>query len=205
MPPLVVPTLVGEFVHLEPLTKQHVSGIERAVDCDRSTFTYLSVPTPSEASREVSLLLEQHRTGVCVPFAQVDARSGEVVGMTRYLNIRCMPDEEVPFGVEIGGTWLAPIAQRTGINTEAKFLLMRHAFEEWQAARVDLKSDVRNERSRQAIERVGAHFEGVLRGWQPSQVAGEEGRTRDTAMYSVIASEWPVVKRNLEILLARNQ
>jgi len=203
MTSFVVPTLSGTHVRLEPLSETHVPGIEAAVACDRSTFDYLSVPTPSEASQEVATLLNMHSTGETVPFVQVDVSSGDVVGMTRYLNIRTMSTREYPFAVEIGGTWVAPTAQRTGVNTNAKFLLMSYAFEVWGVDRVDLKSDERNSRSRTAIERLGATFEGILRGWQPSQVVGEERKSRNTAMYSVTAAEWPDVKQNLESLLTR--
>ena len=91
--------------------------------------------------------------------------------------------------------------QRTAINTEAKYLMLRHAFEHWDVARVDLKTDARNERSRRAIERIGATFEGVLRAWQPSVASGEAGRPRDSAMYSIVAAEWPARRRHLEGLM----
>lgn len=103
----------------------------------------------------------------------------------------------MPFAVEVGGTWLAASAQRTAVNTEAKLLLLAHAFDTWGVVRVDLKTDARNERSRAAIERLGARFEGVLRRWQPSQVAGEEDGYRDSAIYSVLDTEWPSVRANL--------
>jgi RimJ/RimL family protein N-acetyltransferase len=121
--------------------------------------------------------------------------------MTRYLSIRCRPGEVLPFAVEIGGTWLAGSAQRSGINTEAKFLLLRHAFEEWHVTRVDLKTDNRNERSKSAIVRLGATFEGVLRHWQPSQVVGEDDGFRDTAMFSIIDTEWSKIATHLATLL----
>ena len=107
------------------------------------------------------------------------------------------------FAVEIGWTWLAASAQRTGINAEAKLLLLTHAFETLRVARVDLKTDARNQRSRQAIARLGARFEGVLRSWSPSHVPGEEGRLRDSAMFSVTAAEWPDVKAHLAARVAR--
>jgi RimJ/RimL family protein N-acetyltransferase len=124
--------------------------------------------------------------------------TGRAVGATRYLTIRCRPGEKTPFAVEIGGTWLAASAQRTNINSEAKFLLMTYAFEEWGVARVDLKTDARNERARAAMARIGATFEGVLRQWQPSQVLGEERLLRSSAMYSVLDSEWPAVRHSLK-------
>jgi RimJ/RimL family protein N-acetyltransferase len=100
---------------------------------------------------------------------------------------------------------LAGPAQRTGINAEAKLLLFTHAFESWGVGRLDIKTDARNERSRQAILGVGARFEGVLRGWQPSQVTGEDDRLRDSAMYSIVAAEWPEVRRRLHARLAQQE
>src|SRR3989442_136733 len=105
--------------------------------------------------------------------------------------------------IEIGFTWLAASAQGAGINPEAKLLLFRHAFEQWGVVRVDLKTDARNMRSRAAIEALGARFEGVLRNWSQSWAAGEEGQLRDSAMFSVIASEWPECRRRLEERLSR--
>jgi RimJ/RimL family protein N-acetyltransferase len=118
------------------------------------------------------------------------------------MTLRYRDDEALPFAVEIGGTWLGQGAQRSGINTEAKYLLLRYAFEEWGVARVDLKTDARNARSWSAIERIGATFEGVLRNWQPSLVTGEETQYRDSAIFSITSDEWPEVRRHLETLLA---
>ncbi|WP_250008619.1 GNAT family N-acetyltransferase [Actinoplanes sp. M2I2] len=101
------------------------------------------------------------------------------------------------FAVGVGFTWLAASAQGTGINREAKFLLFGHAFEQWRVARVDLKTDARNARSRAAIESVGARFEGVLRSWSPSWAPGEEGRLRDAAVFSIVAAEWPECRARL--------
>jgi RimJ/RimL family protein N-acetyltransferase len=117
--------------------------------------------------------------------------------MTRYMSIRRREGEEIPYAVEIGGTWLCASAQRTGINTEAKLILLAHAFEVWGVGRVDFKTDARNERSRRAIERLGATFEGVLRHWQPSLVSGEETQLRNSAMYSILDTEWPRVSADL--------
>lgn len=177
---------------------RHVDGLVLAASEDRTTYGFTTVP-PDEISmsRHVEGLLGDHLVGLVVPFAQVDLATGRPVGMTRFLTIRTRPAEELPFAVEIGGTWLAASAQRTGHNTEAKFLLLSHAFDEWGVARVDFKTDSRNERSRRAIARVGASFEGILRHWQPSQVEGEENGFRDTAMFSIIDSEWPTVRDSL--------
>jgi RimJ/RimL family protein N-acetyltransferase len=107
----------------------------------------------------------------------------------------------LPYAVEVGGTWLAHFAQRTGINVEAKLLLFTYAFETLGLARVDLKTDARNQRSRRAIERLGARFEGVLRNWSPSWAPGEAGRLRDSAMFSVVEAEWPEVRARLHAVL----
>ena len=112
---------------------------------------------------------------------------------------------KTPTSIEIGGTWLAASAQRSGVNTEAKLLMLTHAFEVWCVQRVDLKTDARNERSRAAIERIGAKLDGVVRNWQPSHVPGEEGQPRDSALYSIIPSEWPSIRAQLQERLARQQ
>jgi RimJ/RimL family protein N-acetyltransferase len=128
---------------------------------------------------------------------QVRLLDDQAVGVTRFLTFRARHDSLMPYAVEIGGTWLAASAQRTGINAEAKLLLLTHAFETWKVGRVDFKTDARNGRSRAAISALGATFEGVLRHWQPSHVAGEEGQLRDSAVYSILDSEWPTVRRGL--------
>jgi RimJ/RimL family protein N-acetyltransferase len=129
----------------------------------------------------------------------VDVQSQRVVGATRFMTIRTRENESTPYAVEVGGTWLTGSAQRTAINSEAKLLLFTYAFDTWNVGRVDLKGDARNTRSRNAMARIGATFEGVLRQWQPSMVAGEEKQLRDTAMYSVTADEWPTVRSSLEM------
>jgi RimJ/RimL family protein N-acetyltransferase len=142
-------------------------------------------------------LLAARAAGETLPFTQVRVRDDRPVSMTRYLLFREATEMPAPYAVEIGGTWLAASAQRSGINVEAKLLLLAHAFEAWDMARVDFKTDARNARSRAAIEALGARFEGVLRNWQPSHVPGEEGRLRDSAMYSITADDWPEVRRHL--------
>jgi RimJ/RimL family protein N-acetyltransferase len=178
----------------------HVDGLVAAANGDRSTYAYMIVPpTRDEMAVYVDDLLRQHEDGVSVPFAQVSVESQRVVGATRFMTIRRNEDGSVPYAVEIGGTWLTGSAQRTAVNSEAKLLLFTYAFETWGVGRVDLKGDARNERSRTAMARIGATFEGVLRQWQPSMVAGEEDLLRDTAMYSVVANEWPTVRSTLEM------
>ena len=134
---------------------------------------------------------------------QVRQVDGRAVGCTTYWDPRFWPGRSELSAIEIGWTWLAASAQQTGINAEAKLLLFAHAFETLGVVRVDLKTDARNEQSRRAIERLGAHFEGVLRHWSPSHAPGEDGLLRDSAMFSVTATEWPAtratLRRRLEI------
>lgn len=193
-----VPTLVGRLVRLEPLGLGHVDGLLAAATEDRATFGYTSVPLDrEELAQQVGALVDAQAAGQAVPFAQVRAADGAPVGMTRFLTLRSVGMADLPYAVEIGGTWLAASAQRTGINVEAKLLLLSHAFDTWHVGRVDFKTDARNDRSRQAIAALGATFEGVLRNWQPSHAPGEEGRLRDSAMYSITAAEWPAVRAHL--------
>jgi RimJ/RimL family protein N-acetyltransferase len=199
-----VEALCGDHVRLEPLELAHIDGLVRAANIDPTAFPFTTVPTDKASMTSyVAALLEEGHAGTTVPFAQIAMASGHVVGATRFLTIRTLAD--APFAVEIGGTWLGASAQRSGINTEAKLLLMGYAFDEWRVARVDFKSDARNRQSRTAIERLGATFEGVLRHWQPSLVVGEESLCRNTAMYSVIDTEWLDVRAHLRAkLLARS-
>jgi RimJ/RimL family protein N-acetyltransferase len=186
-------------VRLEPLSDSHVPGLMRAAEDDRSTYAWASVPRAGDVADYVA-----HRLAMpgSTPFAQVRLSDEAVVGCTSYHNPRAWLGTDDVFAVEIGGTWLAPSAQRTGVNREAKLLLLTHAFEVLRVARVDLKTDARNQRSRQAIEGIGARFEGVLRNWGPSHAPGEEGRLRDSAMFSVTAAEWPDVKARLAASIA---
>jgi RimJ/RimL family protein N-acetyltransferase len=196
MPPrLDPPTLSGAIVRLEPLTVDHIDDLVAASGEARDTYGFTTVPEGRESVRRyVDWLLEQSANGEYVPFTQVRVRDGVAVGMTNYLTIRWAPDAQYPYAVEVGGTWLAHSAQRSGTNREAKLLLFTHAFEQWGVGRVDLKTDARNARSRAAIEGVGARFEAVLRSWQPSHVKGEEGQLRDSAIHSIVAADWPDVR-----------
>lgn len=194
-----VPPMSGRLVRLEPLEERHIDGLVAAAAGERSTFDFTTVPDGrSEMAAYVRELLGQRDAGTAVPFAQVSVADEVVLGATRYLNFHRRAGETLPFGVEIGGTWLAGRAQRTGANTDAKLSLLRHAFDAWRVARVDFKTDTRNERSRTAIARVGATFEGVLRKWQPSHALGEADTLRDTAVYSIISVEWPTIRTALE-------
>jgi RimJ/RimL family protein N-acetyltransferase len=199
---LEVGRLQGRLVTLDPLGEHHASGLAAAAAEDRSSYGYTSVPDGVDAMlNDVRARLAARAAGESIPFAQVRGDTGRPVGVTTYLGIRTRPGEACPFAVEIGSTWLGASAQRTGINAEAKLLLLTHAFEVWRVGRVDLKTDARNRRSRDAIAGIGATFEGVLRGWQPSLVAGEEGRLRDSAMYSILAAEWSGVRERLQTRL----
>ena len=198
MPRLEVPTLNGAQVRLEPLSLAHAADLAAAAEEDRSSFTYTWVPRAEEAEDYITTQLECRDEGTMVPFAQVRQDQGRAVGCTAYWDFRTWPTSTALCAVEIGYTWLAPSVQRTGINREAKLLLFTYAFETLGVVRVDLKTDARNQRSRRAIEGVGATFEGVLRNWSRSHAAGERGGLRDSAMFSIIADDWPAVKANLE-------
>lgn len=199
--PWIRPTLSGPHVRIEPLGLEHLEDLTDAVSHDRATFSLAAVPEPDDLERYVTQLLQDYRDGVTMPFAQIDLATGRAVGVTRYLAFR-QRGEDV-FALEVGGTWLAASAQRTVINTEAKFLLFDYAFATWPLRRLDLKTDERNARSRAAIERVGATFEGVLRQWQPSQVVGEPDLLRNSAMYSILDTEWPERRKALVVKMAR--
>ncbi len=202
---LVVGPLTGRIVRLEPLGLDHIEGLVRAASEDRATFAYTAVPHGrDEVTGYVGAILDAASDGETIPFAQVRAADGTAVGVTRFLTIRSRAGQIEPYAVEIGGTWLAAAAQRTGLNVEAKLLLLTHAFSVWNVGRVDFKTDARNERSRAAIAALGATFEGVLRGWQPSQVEGEQDRLRDSAMYSIVAAEWPAVREHLSARLTES-
>jgi len=187
-------TLEGTIVRLEPLSVDHSEALLTAAK-DPSIWTYLTVPQPQSAAemrRWIESALSEQEKGTHLAFAAISRESDAVVGTTRYLDIR-------PFdgSLEIGWTWYAAEAQRTGVNTECKYLLMRHAFEALGFTRVQLKTDAKNERSRRAIERIGGRFEGVLRHYQRYW----HGALRDTAMYGITAEDWPEVKSHFETRL----
>jgi len=188
--------LTGRHVRLEPLERRHLPGL-LAVAGDEATFQYFVTRPLGEAgemSRWMESILKGQAAGTDIGWATVRMSDGKVVGATTYLDIR-----RVNRGLEIGNTWLAPEVWRTAINTEAKYLQLRHAFEELGAWRVQLKTDERNARSRAAIARLGASFEGILRKYQ----VRHDGFIRNTAMFSIVEAEWPAVKAGLEAKLAR--
>ena len=199
---------------LEPLTIVHIPYLVAAASQDRSTFGFTVVPDGiEEMTGYVQTLLSSHQAGTDIPFVQrrvnADSSLGDVVGCTRFMNIlfplgRTVNGASVPDEIEIGGTWLAKSAQRTSVNTEAKLLLMTHAFDTWGVQRVAICTDERNEQSRRAIERIGGVFEGVMRSDRPSWVASEKGLLRNTAVYSVVSAEWPQVKSRLMAILGES-
>lgn len=199
---LEVGPLAGRIVTLEPLADVHVEGLVAASSAERQTFDYTTVPHGrADMVEYVGALVGGRAAGETIPFAQIRASDGRPVGVTRFLALRARSRDQLPYAVEIGGTWLASSAQRSGVNVEAKLLMLSHAFESWKVGRVDFKTDARNVRSRSAIVALGASFEGVLRNWQPSLVAGEEARLRDSALYSILDTEWPSVRGVLKARL----
>ncbi len=192
-----VPELRGRLVRLEPLDPRHAGDLAAAASEDRSTYAFTVVPTGDAVETYVGEQLARAAAGSMCPFAVVRVADGRAVGCTAFWDPRRWPGRDDICAVEIGWTWLGASAQRKGVNTEAKLLLLSHAFDEMGVARVDLKTDARNERSRRAIEGLGARFEGVLRQWSPSRAPGEEGLLRDSAMFSVIAAEWAAVRAHL--------
>ena len=194
--------LSGTHVVLVPLEPSHAPALARAAAGDRATFGLTWVPDGlDDAERYVAKALADRDAGTAVPFATTRAADGEVIGSTRFMNIEHWPWDRAgvdPDAVEIGSTWLSPGAQRTPANTEAKLLMLTHAFEEWHVHRVTLKTDARNERSRNAILRLGAKFDGVLRANMP---AYDGAWPRDSAFYSILASEWPDVRSGLRARL----
>jgi RimJ/RimL family protein N-acetyltransferase len=196
---LDVPVLHGSLVRLEPLAMRHAADLARAAEEDRSAYAFTLVPRAGEME---TFLKEQLERPGLTPFAQVRVADGMAVGCTAFWDPRTWPGRSELCAIEVGWTWLAASAQGAGINAEAKFLLFKHAFEVLKVVRVDIKTDARNARSRRAIERVGARFEGVLRHWSPSWAPGEEGKLRDSAMFCVIAEEWPEVEAALSARLA---
>jgi RimJ/RimL family protein N-acetyltransferase len=189
-------TLVGKHVRLEPLSEVHVHGLaEIGVGRDFWTFMlYGDMQSEADMRAWVTDLLGRAKKGTDLPFAVIHLASDQVAGATRYLNI--VPKDR---GLEIGGTWYGLEYQRTAVNTESKYLLMRHAFETFGCIRVQFKTDLRNERSQAAIERIGAVKEGVLR----NHMIRPDGQLRHSVFYSVIESEWPGVRARLEAMMEK--
>ena len=197
--------LQGRFVGLRPLGLADVPALRALAAGPCGTFEWALVPAPEQVERYVETALSQMSRRAAVVFA-IRLPSGEVVGCTRLFDLQRWewpegkdprPGQDVLDAAEIGYTWLAERAQRTAVNTEAKLLLLRHAFGTWRCFRVTLKTDERNARSRRAIERLGAHLDGILRGFQPAV----DGRPRNTAYYTILDHEWPEVERRLQMRL----
>jgi len=198
------PTLTGNHVQLEQLRLEFAEELTAAGNEERSTYGWTPVPPTVEGmQRYISGLLDDQTARSVVPFVQRRLSDGALVGCTRYLRLEWWGGGDLPAEVEIGGTWLAASAQRTAINSEAKYLLLRNAFDDWNVHRVAICTDSRNTQSRTAILRIGASFEGILRSHRGSYAPGEENIVaRDSAMYSVVRADWPEVKRSLEARLA---
>jgi RimJ/RimL family protein N-acetyltransferase len=187
--------LEGDFVRLEPMTLEHHAGLSAVgLDPEIWRFTLVVVQTPEEMRGYMDAALELQRGGTTLPFVTIERSSGQIVGSTRFGNY-----DPANRRIEIGWTWIAPRWQRTAINTEAKYLMLAHAFEKLHCVRVELKTDVLNTPSRKAMLRIGAREEGVLR--KHSLVW--DGRYRDSIYYSILDDEWPTVKQELEKMLIR--
>jgi RimJ/RimL family protein N-acetyltransferase len=205
--PVEQPVLEGQHVRLEPLEEHHIDGLMSAA-ADRSVYGWTVVPeTRDEMARYVATALSWRDAGTAVPFATVRAADGVVIGSTRLYDFETWKWPEghprrgrmQPDVCEIGWTWLARPAIRTAANTEAKLLMLTHAFECWNVLRVCFHTDSRNERSRAAIERIGGRFEGLLRAHRMAV----DYIPRDSARYSIVAPEWPETRQRLLRLLAR--
>jgi RimJ/RimL family protein N-acetyltransferase len=185
--------LTGRHVRLEPLALEHAAALaEVGLDNDLWKWIPTAVRTPEEMSAYVQSALQEQAAGSALPFALIEKSTGRAVGSTRYANI-----ERVHHRLEIGWTWVARQWQRTAINTEAKYLLLRHAFETLNCIRVELKIDSLNDRSRAAILRIGAREEGTFR----NHMITASGRIRHTVYFSIVDSEWPEVRARLETRL----
>lgn len=205
-------TLRSEQIILEPLAMRHVGGLVQAATESRDSYGFTLVPADRDSmARYVQAALDDQSTGWALPFAVRDGRSGRVIGSTRFLDLdywswppawppgRSVPaPDATPTVAEIGSTWLAASAQRTGSNTGMKLLMLGHAFDGWGALRVTLKTDARNHRSRTAIENIGGRFEGIRR----AHARAVDGTVRDSAYYSVLAEEWPQIRARLKARLS---
>ena len=199
MASLDVPPLSGSLVRIEPLSAAHMPDLTEAAEENRGSYGFNWVPRPP---RWATTCASSWSASGLTPFAQIRLADGIALGCTAYWEPRTWANSDRLRAIEVGFTWLAGSVQGTGINAEAKLLLLRYAFETLGVVRVDLETDARNERSRAAIAALGAQFEGVLRNWSPSWVAGEEGKLRDSALFSVIEAEWPTVQSALAARVA---
>ena len=200
--------LVGRHIRLEPLELRHVRGLAAASADDRLLYQWSPVPQGIDAAtRYVETALAWRDAGTAVPYATVRLEDGAVIGSTRFFDMErwawpeghALHGRATPDVCEIGYTWLTNSAIRTAANTEAKLLMLTEAFEAWQVLRVCFHTDVRNQRSRAALERIGGRFEGILR----SHRMAADFIARDSARFSITASEWPSAKQNLTRMLER--
>ena len=183
-------SLYGNAVTLAPLAHAHEADLAKAAgDGDLHRLWYTTVPTPDMVRAEIDRRLGLQAKGSMLPFAVIDPASGRAVGMTTYMNI-----DATNRRVEIGSTWYAASVQRTGLNTECKYLLLRHAFEDIDCVGVEFRTHYLNTQSRRAIERLGAKLDGILR----HHMIMPNGTLRDTCVYSIIQPDWPTVKAHLE-------
>ena len=188
-------TLEGRAVRLEPLSELHHPGLcEIGLEEDLWALVPYRVTMPEQMRTYIDTALAAQAAGAALPFATTDIASGKSVGSTRFMNIDVGNQR-----VEIGSTFIGKPWQRTIVNTEAKYLMLRHAFETWNCLRVELKTDALNRRSREAILRIGAQEEGTFR----HHMVTWSGRLRDTVYFSILRTEWPGVKANLELRLQR--
>ncbi len=200
--------LQGNHVRLEPLERHHAEGLAAAAAADPSLYQWSPVPQgESEARKYIDTALAWRDAGTAVPFATVRVDDGTVIGSTRFFNLErwswppghASHGRSAPDVCEIGYTWLTRSAVRTAANTEAKMLMLTHAFETWHVLCVCFHTDSRNARSRAALERIGGQFEGVLRAHRMAA----DYIARDSVRYSILAGEWPAVKQRLVDLMAR--
>ena len=188
-------TLEGERIRLDPMTPAHLDALVDAGGYPELwKWTSTTADTRGGMAEYVAGAMRDRDAGIAMPFITVEKQSGRVIGSTRFGNI-----DPANRRVEIGWTWVTPEFQRTWVNSEAKFLMLRHAFEIWECVRVELKTDALNEKSRTAMKRIGAKEEGILR----QHMVTWTGRLRDSVYYSILDSEWPEVKARLAGFLAR--
>jgi N-acetyltransferase len=206
---ITIPVLEGRYVRLEPLSHSHADGLVAAAAADTSLYRWTQAPQgTSEVARYIDVALQLHEAGKAAPYATVRVADGVVIGSTRFFDLErwAWPAGHEWYGREhadvgeIGYTWLTAAAIRTAANTEAKLLMLTHAFEVWGMLRICLHTDERNERSRAAIERLGAKFEGILRGHRMAA----DFIARNSARYSIVAAEWPGIKARLRERLEQN-
>ncbi|MDA9248712.1 GNAT family N-acetyltransferase [Amylibacter sp.] len=190
-------TLLGDYVRIDPLSVNHLNDLQDAVrDGELNLLWYTFIPNADDMLEEINKRLRLREMGSMQPFAIIDIATGLAIGMTTFMNI-----DATNRRVEIGSTWLSKSTQRTFINTESKLLLMAHAFEKLNCIAVEFRTHFINTQSRKAIERLGAKFDGILR----NHSIMPNGTLRDTAVYSIIKSEWPTVKSHLNFQLSKNE